>query len=121
MISLLFLTVIALILTCDIISFKLPYNQLKRTLSILHSEAETNNESPKKITKIPLPKPEYLVQRMDAAWGRGKFREEVWLDIPNPSNDWWDAYGPSEEEIQAAEAGYDFKDPQEWFKLQVRG
>lgn len=54
---------------------------------------------------------------MDASWGRGKFREEVWNDKANPSNDWWEAYAPSEEEIEAAEAGYDFSNPKDWFEV----
>jgi hypothetical protein len=65
----------------------------------------------------PLPKAEFLDQRMDAAWGRGKFREEIWNDKVNPINDWWEAYTPSDEEVEAAAAGFDFKDPEGWFKV----
>eukprot|EP01035_Chromulina_nebulosa_P020951 gene20951-27154_t len=53
---------------------------------------------------------------MDAAWGRGKFRSEVWDDDVNPLNDWWEAYAPSQEEIDAAQNGYDFANPQAWFE-----
>ena len=54
---------------------------------------------------------------MDAAWGRAKYRTEVWEDDVNPSNDWWLAYAPSEEEVSAAEKGFDFKNPQSWFEV----
>ena len=81
---------------------------------------------------------------MDATWGRGntyyithllteirtlslvywrnilfataKYRTEVWNDDVNPINDWWDAYSASEEEIEAMAAGYDFNNPEEYFK-----
>eukprot|EP00600_Ochromonadales_sp_CCMP1393_P004728 CAMPEP_0174960084 /NCGR_PEP_ID=MMETSP0004_2-20121128/3520_1 /TAXON_ID=420556 /ORGANISM="Ochromonas sp., Strain CCMP1393" /LENGTH=149 /DNA_ID=CAMNT_0016208443 /DNA_START=204 /DNA_END=653 /DNA_ORIENTATION=- len=59
---------------------------------------------------------EVLEQRMDATWGRAKFRTEVWEDDVNPLDEWWTAYAPSEEEIEAAAAGYDFKDPKGWFE-----
>lgn len=54
---------------------------------------------------------------MDATWGRGKFREEVWTGEVNPADDWWLAYTPSEEEQQAANAGYDFRNAKEWFQV----
>jgi hypothetical protein len=54
---------------------------------------------------------------MDAAWGRGKYRTEVWEDDVNPVNDWWAVYAPSEEEIEAAEKGYDFSNPKDWFEV----
>jgi hypothetical protein len=54
---------------------------------------------------------------MDATWGRGKFRTEVWEDNSNPVNDWWIPYLASEEEVEASEAGYDFKNPQAWFEV----
>lgn len=64
--------------------------------------------------RIPFPNPAFLDQKMDAAWGRGKFRTEVWDDDVNPITDWWSNYAPSEDEIQAAKAGFDFKNPQGW-------
>ena len=60
---------------------------------------------------------ETIDQRMDATWGRAKFRTEVWEDDPNPKNYWWLAYTPSQEEIEAAGQGYDFKNPKEWFEV----
>jgi hypothetical protein len=65
----------------------------------------------------PLPNMEILNQRMDASWGRGKFRTEVWDDNVNPMNDWWTAYAPSDEQIEACAQGYDFKNPQAWFEV----
>jgi len=46
----------------------------------------------------------------------GKYRTEVWNDDVNPINDWWEAYSQSEEEIEAMAAGYDFNNPEEYFK-----
>jgi hypothetical protein len=48
---------------------------------------------------------EWLDQQMDSSWGRGKFRTEVWNDDVNPVNRWWEAYGPSDEEVEAAAQG----------------
>ena len=59
-------------------------------------------------------------QRMDATWGRGRFRREIWDDKLNPMNDWWAAYAPSEEEMEASAAGYDFKDPKAWLEVSFR-
>lgn len=67
-------------------------------------------------TRPPIPSMEWLSQRMDATWGRGKFRAEVWDDNVNPMNDWWLVFTPSQEEIEASEAGYDFSNPKEWFE-----
>jgi hypothetical protein len=53
---------------------------------------------------------------MDAAWGRGKYRTEIWNDNVNPMNDWWTAYAPSQEEIDASIAGFDFSDAEGWCK-----
>jgi hypothetical protein len=65
---------------------------------------------------LPATNPLFYEQKMDAAWGRGKFRSEIWEDKVNPKNDWWTAYLPSQEEIQASKAGFDFKDPESWCK-----
>lgn len=54
---------------------------------------------------------------MDATWGRGKYRTEVWEDDVNPVDFWWEAYEPSVEEAQAAAAGYDFGDPKGWLEV----
>ena len=53
---------------------------------------------------------------MDAAWGRGKYRTEIWDDNVNPMNDWYNAYSFSQDEIDAILAGFDFKDPEGWCK-----
>jgi hypothetical protein len=65
----------------------------------------------------PIPNLEFLDQRMEATWGRGKFREEIWQDRANPVNDWWTAYAPSPEETEAAAAGYDFGNPRKWHEV----
>lgn len=67
----------------------------------------------------PIPNLLLLDQRMDATWGRGKFRAEIWEDFVNPLNDWWEAYAPSEEEAQAFEQAYDFAEPEKWFSEKV--
>lgn len=59
-------------------------------------------------------------QSMDATWGRGKYRAEVWEGEDNPVDDWWEAYTPSQEEQEAAAAGYDFRHPKDWFQVNVR-
>lgn len=64
--------------------------------------------------RLPVPNPLILDQRMDATWGRGKFRSEVWDDDPNPLNDWWEVYSPSDEVVEAIALGFDFKDPKGW-------
>mmetsp|Transcript_23379 Transcript_23379/g.33979 ORF Transcript_23379/g.33979 Transcript_23379/m.33979 type:complete len:152 (-) Transcript_23379:259-714(-) len=56
---------------------------------------------------------------MDASFdrdydGRSDMME---TDAVNPDNiKWWEAYFPSEEEIEAASVGYDFENPEEWFE-----
>ena len=50
------------------------------------------------------------------SFSTGKYRTEVWNDDVNPMNDWWEAYSQSEEEIEAMAAGYDFNNPEEYFK-----
>ena len=67
-------------------------------------------------SRPPCPKVEWLDQRMDATWGRGKFRTEVWEGETNPVNNWWEIFQPSDEEIEAANAGYNFVDPEAYFK-----
>jgi len=62
---------------------------------------------------------EIIDQRMDAAWGRAKYRTEVWDDDVNPMNDWWLAYSPSQEEVEAAAAGFDFKNAKEWLEVNI--
>ena len=49
----------------------------------------------------PLPNFRRLDQSMDAAWGRGKYRREIWEDDVNPIVDWTVSFEPSEEEIDA--------------------
>lgn len=62
----------------------------------------------------PLNNMELLSQGMNAQWGRARFRTEIWNDDVNPVNDWWTAYAPSEEEIEAAKEGFDFTDVKGW-------
>lgn len=65
----------------------------------------------------PMPNLDQLEQRIDATWGRGKYREEIWTDQGNPVNEWWMAYSPSEEQLQAAAQGFNFSDVEEWCKV----
>ena len=67
--------------------------------------------------RTPVPAMERLEQAMDASWGRGKFRTEVWAGDVNPCNDWWLAYAPSDEEVDAASKGFDFRNPKAWFEV----
>lgn len=53
---------------------------------------------------------------MDATWGRGKYRSEVWEDDVNPKTNWWEVYTQSDEETEAFHSGYDFSNPEEYFK-----
>ena len=69
-------------------------------------------------TRPPMTNMKRLEQRMDATWGRGKFRTEVWEGNVNPMNFWWEAYYFSDEEREALLAGYDMSDPAEWFRKQ---
>lgn len=62
----------------------------------------------------PLNNMELLSQCMNAQWGRARFRTEIWNDDVNPINDWWTAYAPSDEEVQAAKEGFDFTDVKGW-------
>jgi len=95
----------------------------------LRSEVEARtaaagtDDGPDKETAIwpgdrpPMINLELLEQRMDATWGRGKYRTEVWVDDMNPVSDWWTSYAPSDEQIEAAAAGYDFKDSTSLLKV----
>jgi len=64
----------------------------------------------------PTPNVKLLNERMDATWGRGKFRAEVWSGQDNPEDDWTSKYAPSEEEIEAMLYGFDFTNPRQYFK-----
>lgn len=77
---------------------------------------ETKDSSAWPGDRIPATNPLFFDQKMDAAWGRGKYRTEIWNDNVNPMNDWWTAYAPSEEEIAASQAGFDFSDAEGWCK-----
>jgi hypothetical protein len=104
---------------------------MKFQLSLLAVSATTAVAFPATIAKVqrssalaawpgnrpPVPSVDFLDLSMDAAWGRGKFRTEVWEDDVNPVNDWWLAYAPSEEEIDAASKGYDFSNPKAYFEV----
>lgn len=68
-------------------------------------------------TRPPIINMRFLQLKMDATWGRGKYRDEIWDDNINPSNDWWISFAPSEEEIEAASLGYDFANPKEYFAV----
>lgn len=68
-------------------------------------------------TRPPIVNLRFRQLKMDASWGRGKFREEIWEDEINPANDWWNNFAPSEEEIEAATLGYDFQNPKAYFEV----
>jgi hypothetical protein len=65
----------------------------------------------------PVTNPARLEQCMDANWGRGRYRTEIWEGNVNPVDFWWEAYEPSAEEVEAADAGYDFSDPRKWHEV----
>ena len=86
----------------------------------------------------PLPNFRRMAQSMDAAWGRGKFRREIWEDTMNPVTDWKVSFEPSEEEVDALfgpdpfwfndvegwckEKGLEYeKTVEEWQKLREEG
>mmetsp|Transcript_599 Transcript_599/g.811 ORF Transcript_599/g.811 Transcript_599/m.811 type:complete len:123 (-) Transcript_599:22-390(-) len=66
------------------------------------------------------PKKNPLLENLnaDASWSRENDRLEVWEDKPNPIFDWMKAYLPTDEEVEAAAAGYDFLNPEEWLAQQ---
>mmetsp|Transcript_3586 Transcript_3586/g.4649 ORF Transcript_3586/g.4649 Transcript_3586/m.4649 type:complete len:133 (+) Transcript_3586:130-528(+) len=53
---------------------------------------------------------------MDASFARSDERTDVFEDLPNPTYPWYETYYPTQEEIEAAEQGYDFENPEEWLK-----
>lgn len=114
---LLFASVVLLIVTCDA--------WIMRTrLAMVASNTEAGKLSiPKgKVwpgNRPPVPNVLLFEQRMDATWGRGKMRSEVWEDEPNPLNSWWEAYKPSEETVEAMNLGFDFEDPKGWLEVLV--
>ena len=63
-----------------------------------------------------------LLQKLvaDASWDRENDRVDVWEDQPNPTFNWIEAYLPTDEEREAAAAGYDFANPEAWFEEQKR-
>lgn len=65
----------------------------------------------------PMMNEKLKLQRMSATWGRGRFRTEVWDDDVNPINNWWEAYAPSQEQLEAMAAGYDFSDSKSYFEV----
>ncbi|CAM9291024.1 unnamed protein product [Phaeothamnion confervicola] len=66
----------------------------------------------------PKPNPKREDLRADASWSREDDRVDVFEDKPNPTFNWWEAYFPSEEEMEAAAAGYDFSNPEAWLEKQ---
>ncbi|KAG5191788.1 hypothetical protein JKP88DRAFT_352146 [Tribonema minus] len=66
------------------------------------------------------PKKNPLLEQLaaDASWDRQNDRVEVWEDKPNPTFDWISAYLPTDEEREAAAAGYDFANPEAWLEKQ---
>lgn len=90
---------------------------LNKVSTVLYAEDNKDSPSSWKGDRTPLPRMERLEQSMDATWGRGKFRTEVWAGDVNPMNDWWMAYAPSPEEVEAAAKGFNFRDPKAWFEV----
>lgn len=68
--------------------------------------------------RIPETNPLRLKQHADASYARAPGRPENYLDkdFQNPlkETEWWMAYTPSQEEIEAAAAGFDFSNPEKW-------
>ena len=93
---------------------KISFNKFSTELK---AEEEKDHASSWDGKHTPVTRMERLEQSMDASWGRGKFRTEVWAGDVNPMNDWWMAYAPSTEEVQAAAKGFNFKDPKAWFEV----
>jgi hypothetical protein len=85
--------------------------------TVLRAEDEKDHASSWDGKHTPVTRMERLEQSMDASWGRGKFRTEVWAGDVNPMNDWWMAYAPSKEEVAASAKGFNFKDPKAWFEV----
>ena len=58
--------------------------------------------------------------KMEATYGRGKFREEVWNSVINPKNEWWRQYEPSIEEAAAMMQGYyNYEKREDWFEVRA--
>lgn len=70
-------------------------------------------------TRPPVSNPMLEDLKMDASWGRGKFRDEIWEDQLSPLNEWWRAYEPSDEEYEAIALGYDFTNAKQWFEVRT--
>ena len=70
--------------------------------------------------RIPAPNPLREAQKADASWTRAGIRVDDYMatDMQNPpkETEWWMAYTPSEEEIEAAAAGFDFSNPEKWLE-----
>ena len=66
----------------------------------------------------PLPNFRRMTQSMDAAWGRGKYRQEIWEDNVNPVVDWKVGFEPSAEEMDAlfGPEPFWFNDVEGWCK-----
>lgn len=93
---------------------------LNKVSTALYAEENKDSATSWNGDRTPLPRMERLEQSMDATWGRGKFRTEVWAGDVNPMNDWWMAYAPSTEEVEAAAKGFNFRDPKAWFEVRAR-
>ncbi|RYH00623.1 hypothetical protein EON65_49005 [archaeon] len=84
-----------------------------------HAASDADHKEKWPGNRPPMPNLGQLEQRMDATWGRGKFREEIWEDKGSPVNEWWVAFTPSEEQLQAAAQGFDFTNVEEWCKVRL--
>ena len=114
-------TVCLLVVFCVDVALSFGYiTTLKATVSRypVALNAEVNDEKWDG-KRTPVTAMQRLEQAMDASWGRGKFRTEVWEGDVNPMNDWWAAYAPSTEEITAADEGFNFRDAKAWFEVRV--
>lgn len=95
-------------------SMRLQSSALRATTETNNNQAqsaETNEPVTPKVwprNRPPTPNVKLLTDKMDATWGRGKFRAEVWSGEDNPEDDWTDKYSPSEEELEAMLYGFDF-------------
>ena len=114
-------TVCLLVVFCVDVALSFGYiTTLKATVSRypVALNAEVNDEKWDG-KRTPVTAMQRLEQAMDASWGRGKFRTEVWEGDVNPINEWWAAYSPSAEEIVAAKQGFNFRDAKGWFEVRI--
>jgi hypothetical protein len=75
--------------------------------------------------RVPETNPLRLQLKIDASFGRAETRTVDYMDAdaqnPPDETEWWKAYLPSEEEIEAAAQGFDFSNPEKWLADKAAG